>query len=613
MSTSSLLSDVLDSGSLAPAAGARGRRRALAYARVSTEDQEKRGLSISAQIQAMREYADDNDIEVVEVFKETASGFQDEERRVEFWRMMDRAQNDCDIDLVLVHEFSRFSRHPWRMPQLIGDLQTHGVQVLSATEPSFDLDTESGIWMQKVTEAKNAAYSLQVAFHTRKGMRQNIRERDEETGWCYKNGGRPIWGYVTKRQARDDIRGRPRFKAIWERNEEQIKGRPVWKWAGDMLRRAAEGASLDALRDYLNDNSVPAPRGGYWSTSTLHSLLETHVVLQYAGYGVWGARKKRRQRWNDPREWEIVENAHPAIISEQEAKRVLEARRRARETHACASARMSSVRSHGSRFVVSGGLFRCTRCGANMVGHTDRGRDGYVCGAAKYRRGLGCGPRVFVEKELLEGAVWDTVQCWARDTVRARAHEFAAGVNAELRSLWQASGGEALSKARARTETIHKKISNIRQALEDGLSDVAWANERLSVLQDERAALLKAQQDAPACSEPPKVDTQAVVDGVADLERLLPHATNEEKRELARCFVEGVDLDPDAREIEVRVKLPANTVQRVEAATGFEPVNRGFADLRLIHLATPPLSRTAQSAATRASPPQSARQDAHHT
>lgn len=96
---------------------------------------------------------------------------------------------------------------------------------------------------------RDASYSMEVAFHTRKGMRQNANARDPETGWCYKNGGSPAWGYRTMRKERTDVRGRPRFKATWELNTEEVAGRPVWEWTREMLLRAGEGASLDSLRD----------------------------------------------------------------------------------------------------------------------------------------------------------------------------------------------------------------------------------------------------------------------------------------------------------------------------------------------------------------------------
>jgi hypothetical protein len=67
-------------------------------------------------------------------------------------------------------------------------------------DPDFDPETVSGVWMENITMAKNEAYSREVAFHTRKGCRANIRMRDEETNWCYKNGGQPIWGYTDLNQ-----------------------------------------------------------------------------------------------------------------------------------------------------------------------------------------------------------------------------------------------------------------------------------------------------------------------------------------------------------------------------------------------------------------------------
>ena len=140
---------------------------ALAYVRVSTDMQEDKGLSIPAQRKAIEEYAAAHDVPVLDTYTEAASSFQDEAKRVEFQRMFERAKTDPQVSMVLVHESSRFCRHPWRTPQLIGELQDAGVRVVSVTEPEYDVNTVMGMWMQKVTEAKNASYSMEVAFHTR--------------------------------------------------------------------------------------------------------------------------------------------------------------------------------------------------------------------------------------------------------------------------------------------------------------------------------------------------------------------------------------------------------------------------------------------------------------
>ena len=71
--------------------------------------------------------------------------------------MFERATSDPQVGIVLVHESSRFSRHPYRTPQLIGQLVEAGVRLVSVTEPDYDVNTVMGMWMQKVTEAKNAS------------------------------------------------------------------------------------------------------------------------------------------------------------------------------------------------------------------------------------------------------------------------------------------------------------------------------------------------------------------------------------------------------------------------------------------------------------------------
>ena len=142
-------------------------------------------------------------------------------------------------------------------------------------------------------------------------------------------------------------------------------------------------------------------------------------------------------------------------------------------------------------------------------------------------------------------------------------------------------GGSAARAARSRLEKIDGKIGNLRTALEDGLCDAAWLNGRLQALAAQRADIVAECGGVVGPIQPPTVDGEALVAYLNDVNHALPQATNQEKRSVAGHLLDGMTLDPDRRQIEVRVKLPANALQRVEAAAGVEPANKGFADLCL--------------------------------
>ena len=197
------------------------------------------------------EYAARLDIEIVEEFSEAASAYKTKAKGPEFDRMLARAREDSDISVILVHDLSRFSRDSINAQTLIRDLRRAGVEVLSVSDPVIDRESVAGVYMEAITFAKNEAYSREVAFHTRKGCRANVQTRDAETGWCYKNGGQPLWGYRAERLIRgEEKRGRPIFKSIWVPDDTIVSGRPVFEWAQECLRMAAGGASLDKLRDF---------------------------------------------------------------------------------------------------------------------------------------------------------------------------------------------------------------------------------------------------------------------------------------------------------------------------------------------------------------------------
>ncbi len=111
------LADILQGEAVEPLAQDQGVRQFLAYARVSTDDQERAGLSIPAQLREMQEYAHAKSILLVGAYQEADSAFSDESRRPEFWRMIERAKADPHITGILVHDHSRFYRDPYAGPR----------------------------------------------------------------------------------------------------------------------------------------------------------------------------------------------------------------------------------------------------------------------------------------------------------------------------------------------------------------------------------------------------------------------------------------------------------------------------------------------------------------
>ena len=552
----------------APISGREKQLKAYAWARVSTDMQEQKNLSLPEQLREIRAHADRNGIEIVAEYSEAASAYQKKSRRPEFERMIEAAKSDRDIDAIVVHDLSRFSRDSVDAQILMRDLNRAGVRVISVTDPDIDRESVAGVYMQHILLAKNEAYSREIAFHTKKGCRSNVQTRDPETGWCYKNGGQPIWGYRIERLNRGELkRGRPLIKSIWVPDDRIVAGKPVHEWARYCLvEMAAKGATLDELRDYCNRHGIPAPRQQYWGHTTWNSLLHPHCLLEYAGYGVWNVRGKN-QRYNPPEEWIVVENAHQALISEDEASEIASGRRHNRRKQMF----RTSNRTLSSPYLLSGGMFTCARCGSNMIGYR-RGKEGtyYVCGSQPYRKGMGCGRGVYVPQALVE----HEVVAGAGELIRtcADVKGMVREINNELSRIWQASSG-CDPNAGDRLEQIDAKIANIRRSIEDGLADTSWANERLRELIAEKEELAKKTA---LVGDPPRMDVQVATAYVNRFADVVSYGNPAEKKRLISPWVDQIQLTPETLEVEINYRVPESVVNRVGAGVGFEPTTFGL-------------------------------------
>ncbi len=542
--------------------------RVLAWARVSTDMQEQRGLSMPEQLHQIREYAQKKGMAIVEEYQEAASAFKRDSARVEFHKMINRAKSDKSIDAILVHDYSRFSRDSLGARTLIRDLQQAGIRVISLNDMEVDSTSVAGVYMEAITFAKNEAYSREVAFHTRKGCRANVQARDPETGWCYKNGGQPLFGYQSVRLIRGEVKkGRDLIKSIWVPNSSVVLGKKVSEWARYLLvEMAAKGATLDELRDFCNNTGIPPQRNRFWSQSTWNSMLHPHCLLQYAGYGVWNVRS-RNKRYNDPSEWVVVENAHEALITEDEVERIIAARKN-RSHHITVK---TSNRTVSSRYILSGGMFSCARCGGSMVGYYKTSeKQYYICNSIPNRRGFGCGQGIYVPQQQVEDEVFNGLERLLE--VCTESKDFVKDINTELKRIWEQSSGYD-PDANKKLLDIDTKIQNIRQSIEDGLADTVWANQRLRELTAEKQTLSSV---AAVQQKVPQIDMQTAIAYRNNTKYAIEHGTNAEKKRILKAWVDKIELLPNSLEVEIRYKLPEQVVDRMGAGERFELTTSGL-------------------------------------
>ena len=148
---------------------------AIAYARVSTKEQAEKGLSIPAQLKAVREFARSHDFRILEEFVDHGESAKTADRP-EFRNMMKRCQKDKTIDAVIVHKIDRFSRNNIDFFAYKAILKKEGIKLLSVSE-NID-ENPSGEFIENVLVAMAQFYSSNLAEEVLKGMREKF-ERGE--------------------------------------------------------------------------------------------------------------------------------------------------------------------------------------------------------------------------------------------------------------------------------------------------------------------------------------------------------------------------------------------------------------------------------------------------
>ena len=415
-----------------PNTNGHGPKRAILYARVSTDEQARSGYSLAQQIETLREYAVREGYEVLEEVQDPGQSGASLERPG-----MDRVRDLVaagGVAVVLAQDRDRFAREPAYHYLLRREFEDHGTKIRALNDRGDD--SPEGELTDGILDQLAKYERAKIAERSRRGKLQKAREGKVVAV------ARPPYGF-RHNDARDNF--------VVDEERMQIIKR-TFRMVG------AEGYTMSATRLTFNREGVCPPSGGrYWSRKYIREAIRDDVYRPHTfeevvalvsptvaarldpkkRYGVWWFNRRRyaskqvavsgpdgrsyrretkvsdkpRSEWiavpvpdsGIPREW--IDAARDSIKDNKRPSK------------------------NGDRFwELSGGVLLCAECGCRMVATTVREKKTcptyhyYKC-PKRRRHGLDdvCSNRKHYRAERAEAAVWNLVSDLLKDPERLRA------------------------------------------------------------------------------------------------------------------------------------------------------------------------------------------------
>lgn len=146
--------------------------QAVLYARVSSEEQAKRDLSIPAQLDAMTQWALSHGYQVTDIYQDEGfSAFQPATSRPAFQRMI-AASIQAKIAAIIVWKFDRFSRRIEDARAYKTQLAKHGIRVISINEPVDD--SPAGFLLERSLELHAELWPRMSGVDIKRGLHRKI-------------------------------------------------------------------------------------------------------------------------------------------------------------------------------------------------------------------------------------------------------------------------------------------------------------------------------------------------------------------------------------------------------------------------------------------------------
>jgi site-specific DNA recombinase len=278
-----------------PSTNGHGPKRAILYARVSTDEQARSGYSLAQQIEALRAYCEREGYEVLEEVQDPGQSGASLERPG-----MDRVRDLVaagGVSVVLAQDRDRFAREPAYHYLLRREFEEHGTKIRALNDRGDD--TPEGELTDGILDQLAKYERAKTAERTRRGKLQKARD------------GKVVGGHRANYGFRMNA-----TRDGYEVDEEKMAT------VRRIFRMVGEGLAITAVARILNAEGVPGPTGGHWGTKAVHDFILQDVYKPHTYeevkalvspevadrldpercYGVlwWGRERWQRRKVSEP-------------------------------------------------------------------------------------------------------------------------------------------------------------------------------------------------------------------------------------------------------------------------------------------------------------------------
>lgn len=501
-------------------------KRAVLYLR-SSKDQ--KDVSIQTQRHELTALAQQRGIELVGEYSDVVESGKDWDRPG-FQQLIKAIRNPArGWHLVLTKDTSRIARR--RNLALIFEEQEcalHGVEVCYANIPDGG-DAATTMILRTLLQAMDEWHSITSRNKGLAGMAENVRQG-------YRAGGKAPHGYRLRKVDIGIVRdGMPVTKSTLERTADaDILQRYLELRAADVPR--AQAARVTDLK--LQASSLV---GLEWNALIYAGCLTFGVYHERTSTGGYKTKRKRRPR----SEWLVQPDAHEALITRDQAERIL---------HALENSDHAVAVSRGRTSITPYALSGLLETPAGVVWEVNK--------KIHYNAPRADGRRRYVPIETMDKAVIDQITASIQTDSLARAlleqtREQSPDHAAEIKALQKEIAAIAVKIDRA-----------AGLALE--LEDPAPYHRKIEALERERRQLVVRQADLQEQQQLAQAATGITLKEISELLETLAERLHRAPRDMLKLALRGivkrVVLDPDTLAGTIEYQVPVGKVNPAEMA-----------------------------------------------